>query len=208
MWAASNNHSSVVQMLLAHGASSSTQSACGRTVVDYIDTQNEQMKIIFSPNHTTSTTMDDESCSVLNIPSSSSKAQTNNDIEQEDHALSDQDDTVIPADDQDDNQDLVECEASLQSIHQFHWDKCLPDQMFVFSEEDMEHILETAITRLRLPMETQHEIWVPANIIFLSARFAHYYSSRDLLHHLLHKAVEKIEHVLKVCVETNDMDWN
>ncbi|KAI7875388.1 hypothetical protein K492DRAFT_109526, partial [Lichtheimia hyalospora FSU 10163] len=194
---ADSNVQDKLQMLLAHGASSSTQSACGRTVVDYIDTQNEQMKIIFSPNHTTSTTMDNESSSVLKIPSSSFKAQTRNDIEQEDHALSDQDDTAIPSGDQDDNQDLVECEASLQSIHQFHWDKCLPDQMFVFSEEDMEHILETAITRLRLPMETQHEIWVPANIIFLCARFAHYYSSRDLLHNLLHTAVEKIEHVLK-----------
>lgn len=198
MWAASNNHSNVVQMLLAHGASSSTQSACGRTVVDYIDTQNEQMKTIFSPNNTTT---DHESSSVLKVPSSPlNKAQTS-EHEQEHHNALDQDDTAAADDDaNEDHEDLVECEASLQSIHQFHWDKCLPDQMFVFSEEDLEHILETAITRLRLPMDTQHEIWVPANIIFLSARFAHYYSSRDLLHQLLHTAIEKIEHVLKVCI--------
>lgn len=198
MWAASNNHSNVVQMLLAHGASSSTQSACGRTVVDYIDTQNEQMKTIFSPNNTTT---DHESSSVLKVPSSPlNKAQTS-EHEQENHNALDQDDTAAADDDaNEDHEDLVECEASLQSIHQFHWDKCLPDQMFVFSEEDLEHILETAITRLRLPMDTQHEIWVPANIIFLSARFAHYYSSRDLLHQLLHTAIEKIEHVLKVCI--------
>ncbi|KAI9499194.1 hypothetical protein BDB00DRAFT_795783 [Zychaea mexicana] len=100
-------------------------------------------------------------------------------------------------DDDDEKDELASCEASMQSIHKFDWDKCLPDQMFVFSEENVQHILDTAITNLSLPMKTQQEIWVPANIIFLSARFAHYYSSRDLLHTFLNAAVAKINHVLK-----------
>ncbi|KAI7854855.1 hypothetical protein BDC45DRAFT_568645 [Circinella umbellata] len=93
--------------------------------------------------------------------------------------------------------DLASCEASMKSIHKFDWDKCLPDQMFVFSEENVQHILDTAISNLSLPMKTRQEIWVPANIIFLSARFAHYYSSRELLHTFLNASVAKINHVLK-----------
>ncbi|KAI9278721.1 hypothetical protein BDA99DRAFT_600336 [Phascolomyces articulosus] len=93
--------------------------------------------------------------------------------------------------------ELASCEASMQSIHKFDWDKCLPDQMFVFSEENIQHILDTAITNLSLPMKTRQEIWVPANIIFLSARFAHYYSSRELLHIFLNAAIAKMNHVLQ-----------
>ncbi|KAI7869580.1 DIL domain-containing protein [Spinellus fusiger] len=94
--------------------------------------------------------------------------------------------------------DTSEFEASLQSTHQFVWDQCLWDQMFVFAEQDMQVILDTAITGFCLPTKNRQELWVPANIIFLSARYAHYYSSSELLSQLLSTATDKILEVIKL----------
>ncbi|KAG0176367.1 hypothetical protein DFQ29_006210 [Apophysomyces sp. BC1021] len=98
---------------------------------------------------------------------------------------------------EEEEEDLATCEANMRSLHKFMWDQCLPDQMFVFSEDDIEHILDVAISNLQLPMKSRQEIWVPANIIFLSARFAHYYLSRDILHDFLTLAIIKISTVIK-----------
>ncbi|KAG1240944.1 hypothetical protein G6F68_017169 [Rhizopus microsporus] len=37
---------------------------------------------------------------------------------------------------------------------QFMWDQCLPDQMFVFSEDQLDTILNVAITKLKLPIKS------------------------------------------------------
>lgn len=94
--------------------------------------------------------------------------------------------------------ELLHCEESFQSVHKFCWDQCLPDQMFVFAEEEVDHILNVAISSLKLPIKSRSEIYVSSNIIFLCARFAHYFTSRELVHELLFKAVQKIEIVVKV----------
>ncbi|KAI9362386.1 DIL domain-containing protein [Pilaira anomala] len=96
----------------------------------------------------------------------------------------------------------MSCEASFRSVHKFIWDQCLPDQMFVFAEEEIDHILNVAISHLKLPMKSRTEIYVPANIIFLCARFAHYYTCRELVHQLISKAVSRINTVVK----TNSQD--
>jgi hypothetical protein len=95
-------------------------------------------------------------------------------------------------------EELTDCEASFRSVNKFIWDQCLPDQMFVFAEEEIEHILNVSITDLKLPMKSRSEIYVPANIIFLSARFAHYFTSREILHSLLNSSIQRIGRVVKV----------
>jgi hypothetical protein len=70
--------------------------------------------------------------------------------------------------------------------------------MFVFAEEEMNSILNIAITELKLPIKTRAEIYVPANIVFLSARYSHYFAHRELLHSLLLDAVQRIKTVVKV----------
>lgn len=248
MWATTNNHSQVAELLLEHGASSAAKSARGRTALDFIDTENEQMIHIMSHTEEGSVSSDllatsdtlrrkksfrrrvPQSAPVTptaslhnNIPQQqqedTDKAeeensldfyyQSNEDTERSHRELMQISEQEYYADQQQNNNDdrntqaeeddeLASCEASMQSIHKFDWDNCLPDQMFVFSEENVQHILDTAISNLSLPMKTRQEIWVPANIIFLSARFAHYYSSRELLHTFLNASVAKINHVLKV----------
>ncbi|OAD71511.1 hypothetical protein PHYBLDRAFT_97900, partial [Phycomyces blakesleeanus NRRL 1555(-)] len=95
------------------------------------------------------------------------------------------------------DEDLSMCEAIWESVHRFKWDVCLPDQMFVFAENDMETILNTAIIGFKQP-KSHLEIWVPANIVFLSARYAHYVSTAELLKTFLRASVAKIAMVVKV----------
>lgn len=97
----------------------------------------------------------------------------------------------------DDDQDDDEQDDDLTT--EFYWDKCMPDQMFVFGGDDLTHILDTMITNIRLPMETQQEICVPANVVFLSARFAHYFSSSELLDEVLEGALSRMSKIAKVC---------
>jgi hypothetical protein len=89
----------------------------------------------------------------------------------------------------------------MEDSQEFVWDKCLPDQMFVFQESDLNRILDVVITNMT-PQRTPSQKPVPANILFLAARYAHYHSSRELLETLLTSALDKINNV----VERNQWD--
>ncbi|KAI8331501.1 hypothetical protein BC941DRAFT_403529 [Chlamydoabsidia padenii] len=83
----------------------------------------------------------------------------------------------------------------------FQWDRCLPDQMFVFGADDLSYILDTVITNIQLPLRSQHEICIPANVIFLSARFAHYFSTEELLNQVLDGSLQRIIGIIKTNIE-------
>lgn len=68
--------------------------------------------------------------------------------------------------------------------------------MFVFQESDLERILDIIITNMT-PQRSATQKPVPANMIFLSARYAHYHSSSDLLAKLLIMAMDKINDVVE-----------
>lgn len=74
---------------------------------------------------------------------------------------------------------------------EFVWDRCLNDQMFVFQENDIERILNIIITDMT-PQRSPSQKPVPANIIFLGARYAHYHANQELLLEWLESAQEKI----------------
>lgn len=63
--------------------------------------------------------------------------------------------------------------------------------MFVFQENELGQILDVIITTMT-PQRSASQKPVPANILFLSARYAHYHASRDLLTTLLETATDKI----------------
>lgn len=68
--------------------------------------------------------------------------------------------------------------------------------MFVFQEHELDRILDIIITNMR-PQRSPAQKPVPANMIFLSARYAHYHSSSDLLAKLLISAMDKINDVVE-----------
>lgn len=113
--------------------------------------------------------------------------------------------TLTAAEDVMDEEDMKRWETSIKSSNTFSWNQCLPDQMFVFSQEDLSFIVEQAltVTDIKLLMnktQLSNELWQPANIIFLSARFAYYCSSRELLNLLLRTAAGKLSKIIKVSI--------
>jgi hypothetical protein len=74
---------------------------------------------------------------------------------------------------------------------EFVWDRCLPDQMFVFNENDIPRILNAAITSM-VPQRSHSQKPIPANCIFLGARYAHYYGNSEVLENFLDPALQRI----------------
>ena len=68
--------------------------------------------------------------------------------------------------------------------------------MFVFQENELERILDIIITRMT-PQRSPLQKPVPANLLFLSARYAHYHASPELLATLLDTAMDKINDVVE-----------
>lgn len=68
--------------------------------------------------------------------------------------------------------------------------------MFVFQENELERILDIVITNMT-PQRSPSQKPVPANLLFLCARYAHYYASPDLLQTLLHSATDRINRVVE-----------
>lgn len=218
MWATNNSHEALVKILLEHGASSQTKSAKGRTVFDFINTDNQKIIEILATNPRDSVSSTSSLFYKTTSSVSSSTSSTENDFYYQSTAEGfnnfmseeaelrqklfestmqlDFDDTDsvehnhAEQDEQDDNEHFDE--------NQFHWDKCSPDQMFVFNSDDLDSILDTIITHIQLPLAKQQDICVPTNIIFLSARFAHYFSSSELLEQVLEGALSRIRKTIKV----------
>lgn len=220
MWATNNSHEALVKVLLDNGASSQTKSAKGRTVYDFVNTENQKIVDILATNprdsiSSTSSLFFRTSSSI----SSSTSSAGDNDFyyqstvegyqqfvaeeaelrqklfEQTMAAFEDMENTAT--DDEQDSDEDNEQDDSFDE-NEFHWDKCSPDQMFVFNSDDLDYILDTIITNIQLPLSNQHDIYVPANVIFLSARFAHYFSTPELLEQVLDGALKKIRKTIKV----------
>ncbi|KAK4512146.1 uncharacterized protein ATC70_013389 [Mucor velutinosus] len=219
MWATNNSHEALVKILLEHGASSQTKSAKGRTVFDFINTDNQKIIEILATNPRDSVSSTSSLFYRTTSSVSSSTSSTENDfyyqstVEGFNNFMSEEaelrqklfestmqldfDDTDSiehnPAEQDEEDDDDGQFDES-----QFHWDKCSPDQMFVFNSDDLDSILDTIITHLQLPLAKQQDICVPTNIIFLSARFAHYFSSFELLEQVLEGALSRIGKAIKI----------
>lgn len=107
-------------------------------------------------------------------------------------------------------------------IH-FCWDKCLPDQMFVFNQENLPKLLDSVVNHAQDSLsnpqdpslmnndmagmaskavsegdQTVAPVWTPANIIFLLARFAHYFCTNEVLDEVLEGSLERINQLVNV----------
>ncbi|KAI8366680.1 uncharacterized protein BYT42DRAFT_618186 [Radiomyces spectabilis] len=224
MWATNNSHGDLVKVLLEHGASSQTKSAKGRTVFDFINTDNQKIVDILAtnPRDSISSTSSILGRTAGSLSSSSSNAGDcdfyyQSTVEAFDSFMAEEadrrqkllataaalvdgshgaDTQEDAEDDLDNDDDSLDGDTTLD-LMEFRWDKCMPDQMFVFAADDLEYILDTIITNIQLPVRSQQEICVPANVVFLSARFAHYFSSDELLHEVLDGALERMSQAIK-----------
>lgn len=69
--------------------------------------------------------------------------------------------------------------------------------MFVFQESELPRILDIVITNMQ-PQRSPSQKPVPANMIFLSARYAYYHSNRELLNKLLAETLDRMADVIEL----------
>ncbi|GAA5816646.1 hypothetical protein MFLAVUS_010176 [Mucor flavus] len=216
MWATNNSHESLVKILLENGASATTKSSKGRTVFDFVNTENQKIVEILTTNPRDS--VSSTSSLFYKTTSSVSSSSTENDFyyqQSNDDSLEEAElrkklfeDTMAlvnefeQSDDDDENDDdnssSEEDDDDNNLTNEFHWDKCCADQMFVFNSDDLDYILDTVINNIQLPLSNQQDIHIASNVIFLTARFAHYFSTSELLDQVLQGALQRISKSIKI----------
>jgi hypothetical protein len=220
MWATTNNHEKIVKLLLEHGASAQTKSAKGRTVFDFVKNDSQKIADILATNPRDSISSTSSLFNAADMSSTSSNAgdsdryyQYSTEENYESFLTHDSEnrpklieeflmnldgqDKVDDEDDDEDDDDDDEDEEDDDKEIEFNWDRCMPDQMFVFAADDLPYILDTVITKLTLPVRNVQEIFLPANVVFLSARFAHYFSSSELAEDVMEGALFRISANIK-----------
>ncbi|KAK9450787.1 uncharacterized protein V1518DRAFT_425549 [Limtongia smithiae] len=198
MWATNNNHTDIVRFLLDNGASRNVKSAAGRTARDFADQggSTEMRNLIGSGVELKDESIPAEGFMGMNNTARdmAAETETRRRLLAESTAALNIDLSGFDGE----NEDELEQD---DSETEFDWDHCLPDQMFVFANEDIPRILDTAITKMH-PLRSPLQKPVPANVLFLCVRFAHYYGTQDLLESLLFRALERINDA----VETHEDD--
>ncbi|KAF9133412.1 hypothetical protein BGW39_009835 [Mortierella sp. 14UC] len=215
VWATNNKHEHMVRLLLEHGASTKATTTKGRTIADFLrHDPNDTTRIaqIFQePTVAASTFRNRNSMSTNGSDGSnggggerSSHRASGYDllgIESFEGGMSESEWQYRLKRDTADAEGGVDGTGSSSFLadqnddeydSEFDWERCLPDQMFVFSSNDIGHIIDTTITTMD-PARSRTREPVPAYVIFLAARFAHYFSSPELLDDLLEATLSAIE---------------
>ncbi|KAK4212190.1 DIL domain-containing protein [Rhypophila decipiens] len=196
MWAMTNRHKGIAKLLLDNGASPEAKTSSGRTAFDFVAPDSDISYYLNDSGYGIGTagTNDD----FYNPGFSQDRFEeelAENEMRRRMMMESARDLEVdlgnVGIDDQPEPVDDFE-----EDQQEFDWSRCLHDQMFVFQENDLDRILDIVITNMT-PQRSPTQKPVPANMIFLGARYAHYHSSPELLAKLLITAMDKINDVVE-----------
>ncbi|KAL1586000.1 hypothetical protein WHR41_04907 [Cladosporium halotolerans] len=197
MWAMTNRHKDIAKTLLDHGASTEVKSSSGRTALDFVPPNSEMSDFLQHSGY---------SIGNAGVTDDFYNAGFSQDRFEEELAESEMRRRMMMESAMNLEVDLgnlgldeqPEPMDELEEPQNFVWDRCLNDQMFVFMENDIEHILDIVVTNMT-PQRTASQKPVPANIIFLGARYAFYHASKELLADWLESAQEKVYAVVDKC---------
>ncbi|KAI9746155.1 MAG: hypothetical protein M1818_000836 [Claussenomyces sp. TS43310] len=200
MWAMTNRHKGIAKTLLDHGASPEVKSSTGRTAFDFAAPDSEISDYLHdSGYHIGNAGVADDFYNPGFSQDRFEEEMAENELRRRMMMESARDLEVdlgnVGMDDQPETSDEFE------EGQEFDWSRCLHDQMFVFQENELDRILDIIITKMT-PQRSPSQKPVPANMIFLSARYAYYHASQDLLAKLLLTAMDKVNDV----VEENQWD--
>lgn len=190
MWAMTNRHKDIAKLLLDHGASTEIKSSSGRTALDFVPPNSEMSDFLQHSGY---------SIGNAGVTDDFYNAGFSQDRFEEELAESEMRrrmmmESAINLEVDLGNLGLDEQPESPEEVDEgqdFVWDRCLNDQMFVFMESDIERIQNIVITHMT-PQRSHSQKPVPANIIFLGARYAHYHANKELLADWLTSAQDKI----------------
>ncbi|KAI1447477.1 hypothetical protein F5Y02DRAFT_407438 [Annulohypoxylon stygium] len=196
MWAMTNRHKSIAKILLDNGASPEAKTSSGRTAFDFVPPDSEMSFYLHDNGYSIGNAgVTDDFYNPGFSQDRFEEEMAENEIRRRMMMDSARDLEVdignMGIDDQPEPMDEFE-----EELQEFDWGRCLHDQMFVFQESDLDRILDIVITNMQ-PQRSPSQKPVPANMIFLSARYAHYHSSHDLLTKLLVTAQDKINEVVE-----------
>ncbi|KAI5797702.1 DIL domain-containing protein [Geopyxis carbonaria] len=204
MWAMTNRHKGIAKLLLDHGASPEIKSQSGRTAFDFVEPESEISGYLHENGYIGSAgVVDDDFYDSGLAHGRFEEEMAENEMRRRmmmESAINlEVDLSSLGLDEQPEASNeyfTPEGEEEEEEGQEFVWDRCLHDQMFVFQEHELEKVLDVVITNMT-PQRSPTQKPVPANVLFLSARYAHYHSSPDLLSHLLLAAMEKINLVVE-----------
>ncbi|OCK81993.1 hypothetical protein K432DRAFT_294232 [Lepidopterella palustris CBS 459.81] len=195
MWAMTNRHKGIAKLLLDHGASPEVKSSSGRTAFDFVEPNSEISEYL----HESGYTIGNVGVSDDFYNSGFSQDRFEEEMAENEMKRRMMMESAINLEVDLGNLGLDEQPESpeeLEEQQEFVWDRCLNDQMFVFQESELDRILDIIITNMT-PQRSPSQKPVPANILFLSARYAYYHSSPELLETLLVSAMDKINDVVE-----------
>ncbi|PYH45526.1 DIL and Ankyrin domain protein [Aspergillus saccharolyticus JOP 1030-1] len=199
MWAMTNRHKTIAKILLDHGASPDIKSSSGGTAFDFAQPGSEISEYLHENGyHFGPSAIEDDFYDSGFGHGRFEEEIAENEMKRrmmmEESAINlEVDLSSLGLDEKFDSQDDEDLEEEQQ---EFVWDRCLNDQMFVFQDHELEKILNIIITNMT-PQRSPSQKPVPANLLFLSARYAHYHASPELLATLLVSATDKINDVVE-----------
>ena len=190
MWAITNRHKDIAKMLLDKGASPSVKSSTGRTAFDFAAPNSEISDFLHRNGYYIGDVgveddFYDGGFSQDRFEQEMEESEMKRRMMMESSMNLEVDLSSLGMDER------PESPEELEEQPEFVWDRCLNDQMFVFQEHELGRILDIIITSMT-PQRSPSQKPVPANILFLAARYAHYHASGDLLATLLLSAMDKI----------------
>lgn len=194
MWAMTNRHKDIAKILLDHGASTDVKSSSGRTALDFVPPNSEMSDFLQHSGY---------SIGSAGVTDDFYNAGFSQDRFEEELAENEMRRRMMMESAMNLEVDLgnlgldeqPESPSEMEGGQDFVWDRCLNDQMFVFMENDIERILDVVVTNMT-PQRSPSQKPVPANVVFLGARYAHYHANKELLADWLVSAQEKIYAVI------------
>ncbi|KAJ5644652.1 hypothetical protein N7507_010663 [Penicillium longicatenatum] len=199
MWAMTNRHKTIAKILLDHNASPDIKSSSGGTALDFAQPGSEISEYLHENGYTFGPSAIEDDFYDAGIAHGRFEEEiAENEMKRrmmmEESAINlEVDLSSLGLDEKYEQSDEYDLEEEQQ---EFVWDRCLNDQMFVFQDHELERILDIIITNMT-PQRSPSQKPVPANLLFLSARYAHYHASPELLAELLSSAAEKINDVVE-----------
>ncbi|KAL1895362.1 hypothetical protein Cpir12675_003269 [Ceratocystis pirilliformis] len=196
MWAMTNRHKGIAKILLDSGAEPQQKTSSGRTAFDFLSPDSDMGFYLHDSGYNLASlglAEDFYQPGVMQDKFEEEMAET--ELHRRMMMDSARDLEVdlgnVGIDDKPESVDEFE-----EEMQEFDWNRCLHDQMFVFQESELDAILDIIITNMK-PQRTPSQKPVPANMIFLSARYAHYHASHELLDRLMVSSMDKINDVVE-----------
>lgn len=199
MWAMTNRHKTIAKILLDHGANPDIKSSSGGTAFDFVQPGSEFSQYLHENGYhmrRTGQIGDDfydsggfgqdrfeEELAENELKRRMLMKESAANLEVDLSTLGFDESPEAPFESDEDEEEFV-------------WERCVGDQMFVFQDGELDRILDLVITNMT-PQRSPSQKPVPANLVFLMARYAHYHMTGSLLEELLSAAMDRINDVVE-----------